>query len=172
MSILRVEQLSVAYGKTLILQKLDLAVAAGKITTIIGPNGCGKSTLLKAMGRIIKPVHGKIYLQGEDLSGIPTRRIAQRLALLPQHPTAPPELTVEELIAFGRFPHRRQLNRLTAKDREVIDQALIMTQVAGLRGRHLGSLSGGERQRVWLAMVLAQETEVLLLDEPQPPIWI
>jgi iron complex transport system ATP-binding protein len=166
MNILQVEQLSVSYGKTMILHKLNLSVAAGKITTIIGPNGCGKSTLLKAMGRIIKPLHGKIYFRGEELRRLSTRQVARSLAFLPQHPTAPPELTVAELIAFGRFPHRVSSRRLSSNDRKVIDRAMELTQVSTLRGRFLGSLSGGERQRVWLAMILAQDTEVLLLDEP------
>ncbi|MGD8400614.1 MAG: ABC transporter ATP-binding protein [Bacillota bacterium] len=166
MNILQVEQLCVSYGKASILHKLDLAIAAEKITTIIGPNGCGKSTLLKALGRIIKPTHGQVYLHGEELHRIPTRQIARSLAFLPQHPAAPPELTVEELIAFGRFPHRRQSDRLSPDDREVIARAMELTQVLDLRRRCLENLSGGERQRVWLAMILAQDTEILLLDEP------
>ncbi len=166
MSILRVEKLRVCYGRTVVLHDLNLSVAADKITSIIGPNGCGKSTLLKAMGRIIRQQQGQVYLHGEDLSRIPTRQVARRLALLPQHPVAPLELTGEELVAFGRFPHHKKRNRLSSKDKEVIAWAMDLTKVTSLRERAIGSLSGGERQRIWLAMALAQETEILLLDEP------
>jgi iron complex transport system ATP-binding protein len=166
MSILRVEKLRVCYGRNVILHDLDLTVAAGKITAIIGPNGCGKSTLLKAMGRIIRPQQGAVYLHGTDLSRLPTRQVAQRLAVLPQHPVAPPELTGEELVAFGRFPHQQKMNQLSVEDKEAIARAMELTGVSPFRERPIGSLSGGERQRIWLAMALAQETEILLLDEP------
>ncbi len=166
MSILRVENLRVGYGQTPIIDALNLTVAAAKITAIIGPNGCGKSTLLKTIARIIRPQRGKVYLHGEDLHQLPTRQVAQRLAVLPQHPTGPPELTGEELVAFGRFPHRRRGKQLSAKDREVIAWAMATTKVTAFGDRPIGSLSGGERQRLWLAMALAQETELLLLDEP------
>jgi iron complex transport system ATP-binding protein len=166
MGILRVEQLDAGYGKTMILNDINLTVAAAKITSIIGPNGCGKSTLLKTMGRITPQWRGKVYLHGKDLSRLPTLQIARHLALLPQHPLAPPELKGEELVAFGRFPHHKKLSRLSAQDKEAIAWAMELTQVTSLRGRPIGSLSGGERQRIWLAMALAQETEILLMDEP------
>ncbi len=166
MSILRVEKLQVGYGRKVILNDIHLTVTAEKITSIIGPNGCGKSTLLKTMGRIIPQQRGTVYLYGKDLSRFPTQQVARHLTILPQHPLAPPELKGEELVAFGRFPHRKRLSQLSAKDKEVIAWAMDLTRVISLRERPIGSLSGGERQRFWLAMALAQETEILLLDEP------
>jgi iron complex transport system ATP-binding protein len=166
MGILRVEKVDVGYGKTAILNDINLTIAAAKITSIIGPNGCGKSTLLKTMGRIIPQRRGKVYLHGQELSRFTTMQVARHLAILPQHPQAPPGLKGEELVAFGRFPHRQKLSRLSAQDKEAIARAMELTQVTSLRERPIGSLSGGERQRFWLAMALAQETEILLLDEP------
>lgn len=166
MSILRVEKLQVGYDRHIVFRELDFAVKEGKITTIIGPNGCGKSTLLKTMGRILRQKAGTVYLYGKDLSRQKTREIARKLALLPQNPAAPNELKVEELVAYGRFPHLRQVQQHTAVDRSSIDGAIALTKIEAFRQRDLGSLSGGERQKVWLAMVLAQETSILLLDEP------
>jgi iron complex transport system ATP-binding protein len=166
MNILRVENLQVGYGSRMVVRELDLTVRAGTITTIIGPNGCGKSTLLKTMGRIIKQRSGAVYLRETDIRQLDTRQVARQLTLLPQNPVAPQELKVEELVGYGRFPHRRGLRQTTAEDRQAIDQAMQMTRTLPFRQRELGSLSGGERQKVWLAMALAQETEILLLDEP------
>ncbi|WDL89752.1 ABC transporter ATP-binding protein (plasmid) [Priestia aryabhattai] len=166
MNILRMENLETSYEKSSVFQDLNLEVKEGKITTIIGPNGCGKSTLLKTMGRILKQKQGKVYLQGQDLSTIHTKQIAKHLALLPQQPTAPAELKVEELISYGRYPHRNNVNKLTRKDQEIIEWAMDITNVKAFRSRQIANLSGGQRQKVWLAMALAQETEVLLLDEP------
>lgn len=166
MGILQAKKLQAGYDSHLVFQELDLTIAAGKITTIIGPNGCGKSTLLKTMGRILKPRQGAVYLQGQELSRMDTMMIARKLALLPQSPAAPGELKVEELVAYGRFPHCRKLQQPTANDRAIIEWAMEVTQVAPYRQREIGNLSGGERQKVWLAMALAQETQILLLDEP------
>ncbi|WP_251553384.1 ABC transporter ATP-binding protein [Neobacillus muris] len=166
MSILSVKDLEASYEKFTVFQDLNLAVKKGKITTIIGPNGCGKSTVLKTMGRILKQKQGKVYLQGKDLQTIPTKQIAKQLALLSQNPIAPGQLKVEELITYGRYPHRNNVNKLTAKDKEVLEWAMEITKVTGFRDRELGNLSGGQRQKVWLAMALAQETDILLLDEP------
>lgn len=166
MSIIRVENLETCYEKNTVFRDLNFEVKEGEVTTIIGPNGCGKSTLLKTIGRILKPKNGTVFFRGQNLSSIPTRKIAQHIALLPQNPIAPSELKVEELVSYGRYPHRKNLNRLSPKDKEVIEWALEVTNVASFRDREIGSLSGGQRQKVWLAMAFAQDTEVLLLDEP------
>lgn len=166
MSILEVNKLETCYENFVVFKDINLKVEEGKITTIIGPNGCGKSTLLKTMGRIIKPSRGEVYLRGENIAKIQTKSIAKTLALLPQNPVAPPELKVEELISYGRFPHCKKINKLTTKDKEIIEWAINVTKVNGFKDREIGCLSGGQRQKVWLAMALAQETDVLLLDEP------
>lgn len=166
MSILRVEKLEACYERFTVFRDLDFSLKEGKVTTIIGPNGCGKSTLLKTMGRILKQRRGKVFLKGEDLQRIPTGKIARHIALLPQNPVAPPELKVEELVSYGRFPHRKRGSQNTSKDKEMIQWAMEITHVIPFREREIGSLSGGQRQKVWLAMALAQETEILLLDEP------
>ena len=166
MSILRTEKLQVGYEQHMVFDELDFAVKEGKITTIIGPNGCGKSTLLKTMGRIIRQKAGTVFLYDEDLRSLDTRDIAQKLALLPQNPVGPSELTVEELVAYGRFPHLNNGRKHTLVDQQAIRWAMDLTKIIGFSHRELGSLSGGERQKVWLAMALAQETSILLLDEP------
>jgi iron complex transport system ATP-binding protein len=166
MSILRTEKLQVSYEQHIVFQELDFAVKEGKITTIIGPNGCGKSTLLKTMGRILRQQAGTVFLYDEDLRGLDTREIAKKLALLTQNPVGPSELTVEELVAYGRFPHLKQGRKNNIVDQQAIEWAMNITKTICFRHRELGSLSGGERQKVWLAMVLTQETAILLLDEP------
>ena len=166
MNIVKMENLETSYQKFAVFQDLNLNIKEGKITTIIGPNGCGKSTLLKTMGRILKQKSGKVYLQGQDLNTIPTKKIAKHLALLPQSPIAPSELKVEELISYGRYPHRNNTKSLLQKDKEIIEWAMDITKTTSFRNRELENLSGGQRQKVWIAMALAQETEVLLLDEP------
>lgn len=166
MSILRVEKLEACYEKFTVFRNLDFTVKEGKVTTIIGPNGCGKSTLLKTMGRILKQKGGTVYLQGKDLKNLKTKAIAQKLALLPQNPVAPAELKVEELVSYGRFPHRKKMNQNSPGDKEAIEWAMKTTNIDSFRDREIGSLSGGQRQKVWLGMALAQETEILLLDEP------
>ena len=162
----RIEHLTVGYEKTTIFQDLNISIPKGKITTIIGPNGCGKSTLLKTIGRILKKEHGDIYLQEQNMQSMSTKEIAKRLAILSQSPSAPSQLKVEELISYGRYPHRKNVNRLSKKDQEMIEWAMEVTNTTEFRHRELAQLSGGQRQRVWLAMALAQETDILLLDEP------
>ena len=161
-----VQQLHTGYKDVKIIDDLSVSIAQGKITTIIGPNGCGKSTLLKTIGRILKKQSGEIYLQGQNMQTMSTREIAQRLAILSQSPSGPAQLKVEELIAYGRYPHRQNLGKLTATDREKIEWAMTVTNTLEYAHRELEALSGGQRQRVWLAMALAQETDILLLDEP------
>lgn len=166
MSILQMEDLETSYEKFTVFKDLNLEIKEGLITTIIGPNGCGKSTLLKTVGRILKQKKGSIYLQGQDLQEIHTKRIAQLMALLPQNPVAPSQLKVEELISYGRYPHRNNVNKLTREDKEKIEWAMDVTKTLSFRDREIANLSGGQRQKVWLAMALAQETGILLLDEP------
>lgn len=162
----RMENLSSGYEQICVFEGLNLAIEEGKVTTIIGPNGCGKSTLLKTIGRILKKKQGSVYLQEQNMQDLSTKDIAKRLAILSQTPVAPGQLKVEELIAYGRYPHRNNVNRLTKKDEEMIEWALTVTNTISFRNRELAHLSGGQRQRVWLAMALAQETNILLLDEP------
>lgn len=162
----RIENLTSGYEKTTIFHNLNVTIPKGKITTIIGPNGCGKSTLLKTIGRILKKDHGEIYLQDQNMQSMSTKEIAKHLAILSQSPSAPLQLKVEELISYGRYPHRKNVNRLSKKDQEMIEWAMDVTHTTEFRHRELSQLSGGQRQRVWLAMALAQETNILLLDEP------
>lgn len=162
----RMENLSSGYEHVRVFEGLNLTIEEGKVTTIIGPNGCGKSTLLKTIGRILKKQQGTVYLQEQNMQNLSTKEIAKKLAILSQTPIAPGQLKVEELIAYGRYPHRNNVNRLTKKDEEMIEWALTVTNTLEYRNRELAQLSGGQRQRVWLAMALAQETSILLLDEP------
>lgn len=162
----RMENLASGYEQVRVFEGLNLTIEEGKVTTIIGPNGCGKSTLLKTIGRILKKQQGTVYLQEQNMQNLSTKDIAKKLAILSQTPVAPGQLKVEELIAYGRYPHRNNVNRLTNKDEEMIEWALTVTNTMEYRNRELAQLSGGQRQRVWLAMALAQETNILLLDEP------
>lgn len=166
MNRIETNQLSIAYEERVIVDSLDLAIPEGKITAIIGANGCGKSTILKAIGRVIKGKSGSIYLDGGDISRLGTKEIAKKMAILPQSPTAPSGLTVRELIAYGRFPHQKGFGKLNSKDQEIINWALEATALTEFEHREVDLLSGGQRQRVWIAMALAQETELILLDEP------
>lgn len=165
-SMIRAEQLTSGYEKLTVFSDLDVAIKKGRITTIIGPNGCGKSTLLKTIGRILKQKNGDVFLQEKDMKSISTKAIAKQLALLSQNPEAPLQLKVEELISYGRFPHRKNVGNLSSKDKQVIEWAMDITRTTTFRDREIAQLSGGQRQKVWLAMALAQETNILLLDEP------
>lgn len=166
MNSIATESLAVAYEDNLVVSDLDLAIPQGKITAIIGPNGCGKSTVLKAVGRILKPKSGMVYLNGNDIQNLSTKEVAQKMAVLPQSPHAPAGLTVGELVAYGRFPHQRGFGRLTPDDRKVVAWALEVTRLSELETIAVDNLSGGQRQRVWIAMALAQQTDLILLDEP------
>ncbi|SFJ89724.1 iron complex transport system ATP-binding protein [Halobacillus dabanensis] len=158
--------LGVGYGEVKIVEDLNLHIPEGNVTTIIGPNGCGKSTILKAMSRLIEPKNGVVYLDGKAIHKESTKEIAKKMAVLPQTPKAPNGLTVYELVSYGRFPHQRGFGKLTDEDREIIHWALDVTGVLPFSERPIDALSGGQRQKVWIAMALAQETELLLLDEP------
>lgn len=160
------DRIKAAYGEKVIIDDLSISIPMGQITTIIGPNGCGKSTFLKTLGRILGVQKGCIYLDGEDIHKLPTRELAKKLAILPQSPQAPDGLTVEELVSYGRFPYQKGIGRLSAEDKEIVAWAIRATGLQGLEDQATSELSGGQRQRVWIAMALAQETEVILLDEP------
>jgi iron complex transport system ATP-binding protein len=160
------KNLTVAYENNLVIGDLDMRIPHGKITAIIGPNGCGKSTLLKAAGRILKPKNGFVYLNGEAIQNLSTREVAQSMAILPQSPQAPAGLTVGELVAYGRFPYQRGFGKLKPEEKRIISWALEVTKLTEHETTAVDNLSGGQRQRVWIAMALAQETELILLDEP------
>lgn len=163
---INIKDLKIGYDKKTIIEELDLSLEEGKITSIIGPNGCGKSTLLKSIGRILKKEKGDIFLLDKNMNDMKSKEIAEKLAILSQNPTAPSQLKVEELISYGRYPHRTNINKLSDKDKDKIEWALKVTNTFEFKDRELSDLSGGQRQRVWLAMALAQETDILLLDEP------
>nr|WP_099467527.1 ABC transporter ATP-binding protein [Konateibacter massiliensis] len=166
MNSITTENLSIAYENYLVVDDLDMQIPQGKITTIIGPNGCGKSTVLKAIGRILKPKNGMVYLNGDDIYNLPTKEVARRMAVLPQSPQAPSGLTVNELVAYGRFPHQHGFGKLKNEDKKIISWALEVTKLTELETKAIDNLSGGQRQRVWIAMALAQQTDLILLDEP------
>jgi iron complex transport system ATP-binding protein len=149
-----------------VVEGLDLDVPDGQVTVVVGPNACGKSTTLRALGRLLKPRRGAVLLDGQELARVPTRRIARTLGLLPQSPAVPEAITVADLVARGRQPHQRWWQQWSAEDERAVAEAMARTDVADLADRPVDELSGGQRQRVWLAMALAQETDLLLLDEP------
>ncbi len=166
MNLLSTRRLTLAYNGTPIILNLDLAIPAGKITALVGPNGCGKSTLLQGLARLLKPRAGTVYLDSADIFKLSTTAVAKRLGILPQGPVAPEGLTVRDLVAQGRYPYQNWLQQWSKEDERLVEQALVTTGMAPLADRALDTLSGGQRQRAWIAMVLAQETEILLLDEP------
>ena len=166
-TILSADHLSYRVGRATILADLSLAIEAGRRTAIIGPNGAGKSTLLRLLAGLARPTAGKVLLAGRDIRQFKRQALARRLAVLPQGVEAPADMTVRRLVDCGRFPYRSYFRAEDPqKDREAVDWAMEVTHVADLQGREVQSLSGGERQRAFLAMVLAQQPEVLLLDEP------
>ncbi|MFD8701090.1 ABC transporter ATP-binding protein [Kitasatospora sp. NPDC059648] len=158
--------LTLAYEARTVVEGLDVGIPDGRVTVIVGPNACGKSTLLRALGRLLKPVRGAVLLDGEELARIPTKRIAQRLGLLPQSPTAPEGISVADLVSRGRQPHQSWWRQWSPEDEAAVAEALERTSTAELADRSMDELSGGQRQRAWIAMALAQGTDVLLLDEP------
>lgn len=163
---IKLVDLSIGYEDTIIIPSMNLEIPRGKISMIIGANGCGKSTLLKSIARIIKPKSGEIYMNGANIKKLAPKEIAKQMAVLPQSPQAPDGLRVKELIAYGRFPYQTPLGGLSAHDHEVIEWAMQSTGISELKDRYVENLSGGQRQRAWIAMALAQETEILVLDEP------
>ncbi|EAO9181802.1 Fe(3+) dicitrate ABC transporter ATP-binding protein FecE [Salmonella enterica] len=163
---LRTENLTVSYGTQPVLNNLALTIPAGKITALLGPNGCGKSTLLNCFSRLLAPQSGKVLLADRPLDSFSSRQLARRLALLPQHHLTPEGITVRELVSYGRSPWLSLWGRLSVEDNARVNVAMSQTQTHHLAERRLTELSGGQRQRAFLAMVLAQDTPVVLLDEP------
>lgn len=163
---LHAQNLALAYDSTTVIPNLELAIPAGQITTLVGPNGCGKSTLLRGLARLLKPRKGGVLLDGEAIHTVPTKELAKQLGILPQSPIAPEGLTVHELVAQGRYPHQGWFQQWSAEDECITQDALEITKIASFADRPLDTLSGGQRQRAWIAMALAQETDILLLDEP------
>ncbi len=166
MSRLSTRELRVGYGPRDVLRGLDFEVPDGELTVVIGPNACGKSTLLHALARLHPARGGSVLLDGDDIRRLRTKEVARRVGLLPQSPLAPDGLTVRDLVARGRYPHQGVLRSWSSDDARAVDDALAATGVADLAERRVDELSGGQRQRAWIAMAIAQETELLLLDEP------
>ncbi|WP_309111548.1 ABC transporter ATP-binding protein [Saccharothrix sp.] len=163
---LSAQSLRLGYGESVVVDDLSVDVLDGTITAIIGPNGCGKSTLLRALARLLRPSSGAVLLDGKEIDRLPTREVARVVGLLPQSPVAPEGLTVADLVARGRHPHQRWYRQWSSADEEAIERALVLTGMAELADRQVDHLSGGQRQRAWISMTLAQETDLLLLDEP------
>ena len=166
MEAISVKNLSVAYEENLIIENMNLSIPSGEISIIIGANGCGKSTLLKTIARVIKPKSGDIFINGKNIREQKEKHLAAQVAFLPQGPVCPPGLTVKELIAFGRFPHQKLMGGLKSHDKDIIQWAMEETELKEYADREIGNLSGGQRQRAWIAMTLAQETDIIMLDEP------
>jgi iron complex transport system ATP-binding protein len=158
--------LTLSYEGRVVVEGLDLTVPPGRVTAIVGPNACGKSTLLRGLSRLLAPAGGSVLLDGADIHSLPTKQVATRLGLLPQTPVAPDGITVADLVSRGRYPHQGWFRRWTADDDAAVTEAMAATGITGLADRSVDELSGGQRQRVWIAMALAQQTDILLLDEP------
>ncbi|MGY1456790.1 ABC transporter ATP-binding protein [Streptomyces sp. SS8] len=160
------EGLTLAYDRRTIAEDLTVAIPDHSFTVVIGPNACGKSTLLRALSRMLKPAAGAVLLDGRDISSAGAKQVARTLGLLPQSSVAPEGISVSELVSRGRYPHQSLLRQWSAEDERVVSEAMSSTGVAELADRSVDELSGGQRQRVWIAMALAQQTPLLLLDEP------
>lgn len=163
---LRGEALTLAYGKKTIAESLNVTIPDGHFTAIIGPNGCGKSTLLRTLSRLMTPVHGHVYLDGEEIQRYASKEVARRVGLLAQNATTPGDISVQELVARGRYPHQPLFTRWRQEDEDAVQNAMQATGIVNLAGQSVDTLSGGQRQRAWIAMVLAQDTSIMLLDEP------
>lgn len=160
------EGLHAGYDTRRVLDGVDIAIEEGKLTVLLGPNGSGKSTLLKTLARTLTPSAGHVYLDGKDIHRSKTREVAKRLGILPQGPVAPEGLSVRQLVGMGRFPHQGLWQKDAQQDAEAIRDAMAYTHVTAFAERNVDALSGGQRQRCWIAMVLAQQTDLILLDEP------
>jgi iron complex transport system ATP-binding protein len=158
--------LTLGYGAVRVIDRLSLAFPAGAVTALIGPNGCGKSTLLKSLTRIVTPTAGRIFVEGRELADHSAKALAQKIAFLPQVLPVPDGITVRQLISYGRSPHNGIWGRLGSTDILAVDQAIRQLEVEDIVDRHVADLSGGQRQRVWIAMIIAQQTPIVLLDEP------
>ncbi|WP_328394276.1 ABC transporter ATP-binding protein [Nocardia sp. NBC_00416] len=158
--------LRVGYGERTVLADLDVVVPDGSFTVIVGPNACGKSTLLRTLSRLLRPQRGAVLLDGRDVAGYGGKEFAREVGLLPQQSIAPEGITIIDLVSRGRFPYQKMFRQWTEEDQRAVDFALQVTRLTELSTRPVEALSGGQRQRVWIAMALAQETPILLLDEP------
>ncbi len=166
MSMLETKDLTLAYGERIIIDELNIDIPKGEITVFIGGNGCGKSTLLRSIARLLKPKQGSVLLEGDAIAKLSTKEVARKMAILPQSPTAPEGLTVLQLVKQGRYPHQTWLKQWSHKDEEIVQNALKATKMEELQHRKVDELSGGQRQRAWIALTLAQDTDIILLDEP------
>ncbi|SEG73746.1 iron complex transport system ATP-binding protein [Thermomonospora echinospora] len=166
MSRLRAQGLTLAYEQRVVAERLGVEIPDGSFTVIVGPNACGKSTLLRALARLLRPREGTVYLDGGPITELPAKEVARRLGLLPQQPVTPDGITVADLVARGRYPYQGLLRQWSKEDERAVTAAMDAVGVGGLADRIVDELSGGQRQRVWLALVLAQQTPILLLDEP------
>ena len=167
MKMIKTNNLKLCYDEKIILDDINIEIEKGKITALIGPNGCGKSTLLKTICRIIRPMDGDVLLDGKSIGSYGSRELAKKVAILPQNPTAPGEITVRELVMYGRAPHEGSLfARTTKEDKEIVEWALKETELLQFADRGITNMSGGQRQRAWIAMAIAQNTDILFLDEP------
>ena len=160
------ENLTLGYGKKTVAQDLNVLIPDGHFTAIIGPNGCGKSTLLRTLSRLMTPLSGSVYLDGEQIQRYASKEVARRVGLLAQNATTPGDITVQELVARGRYPHQPLFTRWRKEDELAVARAMQATGITDLANQSVDTLSGGQRQRTWIAMVLAQETAIMLLDEP------
>ncbi|MET8831212.1 ABC transporter ATP-binding protein [Streptomyces sp. NPDC004610] len=163
---LTAEQVTLAYDQRVIAERLSVEIPDNSFTVIVGPNACGKSTLLRALSRMLKPSEGRVLLDGQLIQSMPAKKVARTLGLLPQSSIAPDGITVADLVGRGRYPHQGILRQWSAEDERVVQESMARTGVAELGERYVDELSGGQRQRVWIAMALAQQTPLLLLDEP------
>ena len=166
MDMLRIEDLNLSYGDKPVVQNLNLRVKKGQVVSIIGPNASGKSTILKSIAGIIKPVSGKIFIEEKDISKMDSKKLAQKVSILLQQNETLDDMSIEELVYFGRYPHKKWFEGFEASDKKIIEEVMKLTNTFALRDKTLETLSGGERQRAWIAMALAQEPDILLFDEP------
>ena len=163
---LQAERVRLGYGEHVVVDGLSVTVPDGELTVIVGPNACGKSTLLRGLSRLMRPLDGTVLLDGKAIHRLPAKQVARELGLLPQSPTVPDAITVADLVGRGRYPYQSLLRQWSAEDEAAVRSAMVATGVLDLADQAVDELSGGQRQRVWMAMVLAQETRILLLDEP------
>ncbi|MBK4714701.1 MULTISPECIES: iron-enterobactin ABC transporter ATP-binding protein [Tenebrionibacter/Tenebrionicola group] len=163
---LRGEKLTLGYGKHTVADNLSVSIPDGEFTAIIGPNGCGKSTLLRSLSRLMTPLNGQVWLDGEPIGRYATKEVARRIGLLAQNASTPGDISVQELVSRGRYPHQPLFTRWREEDENAVRNAMRATGIEALAKQPVDTLSGGQRQRAWIAMVLAQETAIMLLDEP------
>ncbi|MFD9635653.1 ABC transporter ATP-binding protein [Streptomyces violascens] len=163
---LSAESVTLGYDQRVIAKDLSVEIPDNSFTVIVGPNACGKSTLLRALSRMLKPDQGRVLLDGQSIHSLPAKKVARTLGLLPQSSIAPDGITVGDLVARGRYPHQGLLRQWSPEDERIVQESMDATGVGGLGERYVDELSGGQRQRVWIAMALAQQTPLLLLDEP------